>query len=166
MILPKPRLIIRVVVFCLALLSSQFVHSQCNPPNDLPTITCEEAPLVCLLNACYETLNNPLNCCNGWCGANTAIHNPEYFAFIPTCPDVEIYIHVDFCTSGVGLQSALLQNCPWDNSDVIACDPGTPPGGTMMLSATGLIVGQQYWLVIDGSSGATCDYTITHTECV
>ncbi len=34
----------------------------------------------------------------------------------------------------------------------------------MFLTGLGLVVGQVYWLVIDGSNGATCEYTITNTE--
>lgn len=164
MVSPKSHLFKGVILLLLLFLAMESIQAQCNPPDQLPSIDCQGAPLVCLQDACYETLNNPLFCCNGWCGANTAVHNPEYFQFIPTQPDVEIHIFVNDCSSGNGLQSALLDACPWDNSNVISCDPGTPPGGTMVLVATGLVVGQVYWLIIDGSGGATCDYTITYTE--
>ncbi|MBK9984583.1 MAG: T9SS type A sorting domain-containing protein [Saprospiraceae bacterium] len=33
----------------------------------------------------------------------------------------------------------------------------------MILQASGLIVGQPYWLLIDGSNGSTCQYTIEYT---
>lgn len=166
MISPKSHPLGKALLLLILLFSSFQLRSQCNPPDQLPTLDCADAPLVCLLDACYETLNLPFNCCNGWCGANTAIHNPQYFQFIPTCDPVEIHIHVDFCTGGNGLQSALLNSCPWDNSDVIDCDPGTPPGGTMVLIGTGLVIGQVYWLVIDGSNGALCEYTIDFTQCI
>jgi hypothetical protein len=74
---------------------------------------------------------------------------------------VTIAIHVDNCDNGTGLQSAILDACPWDNSNVVDCNPGTNPGGTMFLNGVGLVVGQVYWLMIDGSNGATCNYTIT-----
>ncbi|MDQ3017911.1 MAG: hypothetical protein M3R25_14460, partial [Bacteroidota bacterium] len=85
------------------------------------------APSPCLVDACYETQSNfggpPYN---GWCGSNTAIHNPQYFAFIATLPNVMINIHVDGCDNGQGLQSAILGACPWTvGPDVIDCDPGT-----------------------------------------
>jgi gliding motility-associated-like protein len=140
--------------------------AQCNPPDQLPSYDCAGSALTCLEGACYETLNNPFNCCTGFCGAQTAVHNPQYFQFIPTCQDVEIHIHVNGCTAGNALQSAILGACPWTNSDVISCDPGTPVGGTIVLIASGLVVGQVYWLLIDGSSGATCEYTIEFTDCI
>src|SRR6187401_300840 len=164
MISPKPGLSLRVGIFLVTLLFTTQLRSQCNPPDQLPTPMCEDAPFVCLVDACYETLNIPQTCCNNWCGNNTIINNPQYFLFVPTDPDVQINIHVDDCTNGTGLQCAILDACPWDNSNVVDCNPGTNPGGTMVLMAFGLIVGQPYWLMIDGSNGATCNYTITFAE--
>ncbi|HZV44648.1 MAG TPA: hypothetical protein VFF90_09215, partial [Saprospiraceae bacterium] len=164
MISPKPGLLLRVGIFLVTLLFTTQLRSQCNPPDQLPTPMCEDAPFVCLVDACYETLNIPQTCCNNWCGNNTIINNPQYFLFVPTAPNVQINIHVDDCTNGTGLQCAILDACPWDNSNVVDCNPGTNPGGTMVLQAFGLIVGQPYWLMIDGSNGATCNYTITFAE--
>lgn len=134
-------------------------NAQCG--TEVPTsIDCSTAPLLCLSNLCVTTTNNPFNCCNGFCGPNTAIHNPQYFAFVTTDEQVVFEIDVTSCSSGNGLQSAILGACPWDNADIIDCDPGTVPGGTMVLNASGLDIGNTYWLVIDGSSGATCEYII------
>lgn len=161
MISPNTLILKKLVfVFGLLVLVVLQVNSQCNPPSQLPTGDCNTAPFTCLNDACYETLMNfggpPYN---GWCGANTAIHNPQYFAFIAESPNVQINIHVDNC-AGQGLQSAILGACPWSpGPDVIDCDPGTPAGGTMILQAT-LVPGQTYWLVIDGSAAALCQYTI------
>ncbi|MEP6795736.1 MAG: hypothetical protein ABJB16_15510, partial [Saprospiraceae bacterium] len=99
---------------------------------------------------------------------NTIINNPQYFQFIATATTVEIDIHVDNCSSGQGLQSAIVTSCAWQPCpggnvpcpDILACNPGTSPGGTMVLIATGLTIGQTYWLLIDGSNGSTCQYTI------
>ncbi len=115
-------------------------------------------------HACYETLNIPGGGPAGFCGPNTSIQNPQYFDVIPTASEIEIHIHVDNCESGSSLQSALINDCPWDVSNVIACNAGTPPGGTMVLIATGLTPGEPLWLLIDGFSGAFCNYTITFTE--
>ena len=128
------------------------LHGQCVPVIS-PSTECETAPLLCFDQLCFYTTNIPFNCCNGWCGANTAIHNPQYFAFIPSETEVVIHISVDSCNSGVGLQSAILNSCPWDNASVLDCDPGTPPGNIMELEVAGLNIGETYWLVIDGSSG-------------
>ena len=160
MVSPKSNLYQKVFLFIIILFSSIASNAQCDPPDQLPTPQCVDAPIVCLTDACYGTLNNPFVCCAGWCGNNTIINNPQFFAFIPTLSDVQIDIHVDNCSTGAGLQSGIIDACPWDIPNVIACNPGTAPGGTMVLIATGLIIGQTYWLLIDGSNGATCQYTI------
>lgn len=153
-------------VLCLVFMLFSLVkpEAQCNPPEQLPTPLCEDAPLVCLLNACYETLNIAGNGPTGWCGGMTSIQNPQYFQIMPTAPDIEIHIHVDDCDGGTSLQSAILDACPWDVANVLSCDAGTGPGGTMVLAAMGLIPGQIYWLMIDGFAGSFCHYTITYTE--
>jgi hypothetical protein len=138
------------------------VQGQCEPIIP-PTANCETAPFICFHQVCFTTGNEPQTCCVNWCGNNTIINNPQFFSFTPYQPDVEIQIHVDDCTNGVALQSAILDACPWDNSSVISCDPGTPAGGTMVLVASGLIPSQTYWLLIDGSNGSECHYTFTNT---
>jgi hypothetical protein len=154
---PFARLTFWLIVTSLCFLPKT---SQAQCGQDVPTsITCETAPTLCLVELCLVTTNNPFNCCNGWCGANTAIHNPQFFAFTVTDTEVVIDVEVTECSSGNGLQAAILDACPWDNSNVVACDPGTPPGGTMTLTGN-LTIGNTYWLIIDGSAGATCEYII------
>jgi len=151
--------------FILILLCNIFFISYNSSQNCIPVISpssyCETAPALCLNELCYTTADTAITCCNNWCGNNTIINNPQYFLITPALPDVEINIHVDDCSNGVGLQSAILDACPWDNTNVLDCNPGTPPGGTMILQDSSLIPGQAYWLVIDGSNGAVCHYTIS-----
>jgi len=136
------------------------VHSQCEPVIS-PAFDCETAPQLCLNQLCFTTLNIPIVCCNNWCGNNTIINNAQYFLFYPEESEVTIKIRVDACTNGTGLQSGIVDACPWDNSNILDCNPGTNPTGTMTLQPNNLIPGSPYWLLIDGSNGATCDYTIT-----
>src|SRR5258706_12441007 len=166
---PKIRITALVIFIHFSIVK---LEGQCNPPDQLPTLQCVDAPLVCLLNGCYTTLNEPFFCCMGWCGNNTVINNPQYFKFIAGAETVEIDIHVDNCSNGSGLQAAIVSTCDWlvcpGNSvpcaDILTCNPGTAPGGTMVLIANGMTVGQAYWLLIDGSNGASCEYTINYVE--
>lgn len=152
------------LLFILIIIIEEKGSAQCNPPEQLPTPMCQNAPLICLLNSCYETLGIPNSGPSGWCNGNNTIENPQFFMFIPTAPTVEIHIHVDGCDSGTSLQAAILSECPWGVEDVLACNGGTAPGGTIILLASGLTPGQPYWLMFDGSSGALCNYTITYTN--
>src|SRR5688500_14740654 len=176
MLSPNPRIIRRFcLLFCL-FISVIKLQSQCNPPQLLPTVQCEKAPLTYLQDACYSTLNIPEQGQPEFCGVCTLIHNPQYFQVIPVDPCIQINIHVDGCTGGNGLQSALVTSCQWmpcgppgtnpwvPCADVLDCDPEEGVGGTMVLSACGLTPGVPLWIVIDGSNGALCQYTIEYAQ--
>ena len=151
----------RILLIALLLLSIYFGgKAQCDLSTP-PTPTCEGAPFLCLNQLCYMTEDTVNNCCNGWCGINAIINNPQYYAFIPTQECIEFEISVDDCLIGAGLQSGILDACPWDNANVLDCNPGTPPGGTMLLQSCDLVPGLTYYLIIDGSSATVCHYTIT-----
>ena len=147
-------------------------QSQCNPENQLPGVQCVDAPLPCLQNACYTTVNQPDLGYPGFCGPNTLVHNPQYFEIIPVQSCIEIHIHIDDCDTGYGLQAALVSTCDWlpcpgsnvPCQDVLDCDPGTFPGGTMIMDACGLTPGVSLWLLIDGSNASICQYTIEFVE--
>lgn len=157
----------------LYLLSLSDLLSQCDPPLLLPSAQCEDAPLVCMQDACYTTTNIQNNGWPGFCGPNTVIHNPQYFEIIPLESCIEILIHVDVCHAGQpALQAALVTSCEWQPcpgfnvpcEDILDCDPGTQPGGTMVIDACGLTPGVSLWLIVDGSSGSICQYTIDLAE--
>lgn len=135
--------------------------SQCD---SIYAISCETAPVVLLENFCGRTTYAPAFCCTGFCGANTAIHNPTYLKFLALDTTVRIDIEVLPCFSGLALQAAIIPACPWDNNQIMDCDPGTPPGATMELEANDIIPGEYYWLLIDGSSGSVCSYLISHVQ--
>src|SRR5688572_24664247 len=161
---------------CFVFLSMFYVSdlkSQCNSPSGFPTDNCENAPLTCLQNACYETRNLTANGWNGFCEPNSAIHNPQYFEIIPIDTCISISILVDICSEGVPfLQGALVTSCDWQPcpgsnvpcADILDCDPNTEVGDTMVIDACGLTPGISLWLLIDGSSGSICQYTITEAE--
>ncbi len=161
MVSPKSYLGTGFFLFFCLLFSTVNSYSQCNPEEG--GATCQEAPLVCLNELCDATeQNTPDGSYTGWCGNNTAIHNPQYFQFIPTFPDVFFSITVGQCSGGQNaLQAAIINACPWTGAnEVIDCNPGAGEGSTFTLSASGLVVGQIYFLVFDGSAGSQCDYTI------
>src|SRR5688572_1163530 len=145
--------------FCFLIFSIIFLEdlkSQCNPPTELPNVQCSEATVTCLQDACFETTNQVDVGWLGFCGINTQIHNPQYFEIIPVDPCISILIHVDGCSSGqTALQAALVTSCDWQPcpgsivpcADILDCDPGTPPGGTMIIEACGLTPGVSLWLL-------------------
>src|SRR6187401_2377842 len=139
--------------------------SQCNPPDQIPTNYCETAPLICLLHACYQTIeDNFPDCCGGWCNGDFTIHNPQFFQMIATSTTIEIQISVLGCDDGTGLQGAIIDTCPWattlDYPNIVECDGDESIGQTMVLLFEEAIIGNSYWLMIDGFGGALCDYEI------
>lgn len=160
------------LIFFLLILVTE-LSAQCDPPAELPTVQCQNAPITCINEACYSTSNQGATGWNLFCGNGTAIHNPQYFEIIPIDACIEIHIHVDNCEQGsTALQSALVTSCNWQPcpggvvpcADVLDCDPGTGVGGTMILSACGLTPGVPLWFLIDGSSGSQCQYTIEYAS--
>src|SRR5690606_14013199 len=111
-------------VLSIALIVSLFkLQAQCDPPGELPSFNCMMAPLTCLNNACYSTDEHQLEGMPNFCGANTIINNPQYFAIIPIEPCIEIHIFVNICEQGsTGLQSALVTSCGW-----MPCPGGVVP---------------------------------------
>lgn len=171
-IIPTPFLRI-LFLSVLSLFYFSDLIAQCDPPTQLPSVQCIDAPVTCMQDACYTTTNITANGWNGFCGNNTAIHNPQYFEIIPTDSCIEILIHVDNCSSGAPLlQAALVTSCEWQPCpganvpcpDILDCDPGTPVGGTIMIEACGLTPGVSLWLIIDGNNGSICQYTIEFAE--
>ena len=146
-------------------------YGQCDPPDLLPSADCFGAPLICLQDACYSTQSEPPpDPINGFCGPNTALHNPQYILFQVTQLPVTIAIEVVDCGGGgCGLQSAIinipLDSCDtWDPGDVVECDPGTGEGGTMTLSTSALQIDSFYLLMIDGCAGQICEWAITQAD--
>ena len=117
MVSPKSYLVTGFFLFFSLLFSTVNSYSQCNPEEG--GATCQEAPLVCLNALCDATeQNTPDGSYTGWCGNNTAIHNPQYFQFIPTFPDVFFEIMVGQCSGGQNaLQAAIINACPWTGAN-------------------------------------------------
>lgn len=160
------KLVLSMFLLCACLIMRiDLLQSQCNP-DPVPTAICDVAPLACMAGNCYETGIPTSDPHNGWCGANTAIHNAQYFRLIATSSTTTVMISVNNCAGGggCGLQCALIDTCNWDNADVLDCDPGTNVGGIMVLDYTGLQVGKAYWIVIDGCGGQICEYEFLTIE--
>jgi gliding motility-associated-like protein len=161
MVSPNTQFSSVLLFFIMFLYSLAEVKGQCNPEEG--GATCQTAPIVCLNNLCDGTeVNPPDGAYNGWCGNNTAIHNPQYFAFIATSTQVQFTVTVGNCTGGQNaIQAAILGSCPWTGAnEILDCANNIPSGQTFVLEAQGLVIGNTYYLVFDGSAGAQCEYTI------
>jgi len=148
------------------LATSQISFAQCPPPGTpTSTNTCSEAQANCLnLDGYCGTINNnnvqqPFPGC-----PNNVLNNDEWFAFYAGTTSISIQITPSNCQSGgqQGLQGAIYQACgpPWVAMD-LQCPCTTNP---FTLNSTNFVVGQIYYIVIDGCGGNVCDYSVDVTQ--
>ena len=154
------------LTFLLIVLIGANGYSQCNTA---PCVT--PVPQVNAMDACILPYPQALDCYYGattpdapvsfppfWC---TAIHNNHWFAFTADATTADFNISVYGCASGNGIQAAVLSTADCINFQFVSpCLGNIPTQTTQTLTATGLIPGQVYYLCIDGSGGALCDYSI------
>ena len=147
-------------------LSAQCNHSFCFAPGCPPSVDVEDAPVYCDLADLngYSGSTGPFNGGNvpsGFCGA---IENSQWFGFVAPVGSVTVTLQVSDCmgtSGGSGLQMQIFEpvsDCA-DFSPVSTCfGSGTVEDGT--LTADGLVIGNTYFILIDGWSGDQCDYTL------
>ena len=145
------------------------IFAQC-PPLGFPEPgnTCPEAPILCEnLDGYCATINNnnvpqPFACCNnGW-----ILNNDEWFAFFAGTTTISIEIVPQNCSDDgglLGLQGGIYDACPMDgcNAMDVQCECVEDP---FILTASNYVVGQVYWIVLDGCNGNVCDYTVNVLE--
>ncbi len=154
------------VILVLVLAGTQFLLAQCPPPGTpTSTNTCGEAVANCLnLNGYCGTINNnnqqqPFPGC-----PNNVLNNDEWFAFYAGTTNIAIQITPSNCQTGgqQGLQGAIYQACgpPWVAMD-LQCPCTTNP---FTLNNSNFVIGQIYYIVIDGCGGNVCDYSVQVTQ--
>ncbi|MFN0174373.1 MAG: HYR domain-containing protein [Saprospiraceae bacterium] len=157
------------ITFLFLLFSSSLLAQDCPPPGfPEPGNTCPEAPILCPdLDGYCATINN-INvpqlfpCCSGaW-----ILNNDEWFAFFAGTTTITIEIVPQNCTPGsqMGLQGGIYDACPLFggcNAMDVQCSCIEDP---FILTSNNYVVGQVYWIVLDGCNGNVCDYTVNVLE--
>jgi hypothetical protein len=112
------------------------------------------------------TPDTPGNLTSVFCGS---IENNQWYIFTATATTASFGVSAvsgTACAAGVQAQifavnttTGVCQSCNSFTSMSTPCyNPGTTTAGSV--TATGLTVGQQYYLMIDGNGGAQCNFTI------
>lgn len=99
---------------------------------------------------------------SGFC--TTQFNNFNYIAFVPATTDLEIAVDVSNCDLNVpwvGLEIGLFESFDCDNFRAISmCDTDVQEGETTVFTNNEpLVIGQHYYLIMDGSGGSICDWT-------
>jgi hypothetical protein len=163
----------------LLLFAAQTLFAQDCPPPGFPDPgnTCPLAPILCPdLDGYCSTINNnntqmPFPCCtNSW-----TLNNDEWFGFFAGSTTITIQITPQNCSNDggmMGLQGAIYDACPFGSNPPngawcaanlmdIQCNCTENP---FILTATDYVVGEVYWIVLDGCAGNVCDYTVDVLE--
>ena len=149
----------------LILLASADVYAQggCQP-GQAGAPLCEFACLSCNLDGTADqtgpalpTTPLTIDQCNFGVPPIT-LENPRWYAFVAGTTFIEFLLKPIDCSSGSGLEYAVLTSCDKPYRSVVCgtIDPALPT-----FIAPGLIIGNVYYLVIDGVNAAMCKYLIT-----
>ena len=138
--------------------------AQCPPPGmPVPGNTCVSAPVFCgnLDGYCATTDNaNPLHAFPGCPGFQ--LDNDEWLGFFAGTSAITLRITPSNCTddgtTNTGLQGGIYAACgpPWIAKDLQCVCTEDP----FILASSNFVVGEIYWLVLDGCGTQTCDFSI------
>lgn len=156
------------ISFALLLLCTvQNASAQCNNVPCTSPMPNPDAAQACVSPSpgalsCYygSTSNTPIiSLPPSWC---TTVENNVWFAFVADATTASFSLSVYGCATGSGIQAAVLstQNCANFNF-VSPCLGNIPTNTTTTLTTNQpLTIGETYFLMIDGTGGAFCDYSI------
>ncbi|MBP6641097.1 MAG: T9SS type A sorting domain-containing protein [Bacteroidia bacterium] len=104
------------------------------------------------------TPDGPGNLPGTFCGT---IENNSWWSFVADTTVVHFFFTVSNCYFGNGIQAQVFSttNCTSFTAVSNCFNPGTATNGT--ITATGLVPGQTYYLMVDGYAEDDCDYTVS-----
>jgi gliding motility-associated-like protein len=139
-----------------------------DPPEMTPT--CVQACIICDIDGFtgrHES-NVPGMAPADFC--TIVVHNAQWIAFIAGSEDLVISITTSNCQMNAGLEIGLYEGIDCANFRRVSnCEGGTTtivaPGIPRLISNTEpLVIGQYYYLVMDGAFGDNCDWTLEVVE--
>ncbi len=156
---------LKILVFAFTLMAGLAeIHAQCPPPGfPQPGNTCPDAPVLCdNIDGYCATVNNN-NVVQPFPGCpNNVLNNDEWFAFFAGTTTITLEITPSNCqqSGNMGLQGGIYGACISQIMDV-QCPCTQNP---FQLTSNNFVVGQIYYLVIDGCAGNVCDYSVAVLE--
>lgn len=150
-------------IFCaaflfLALKIAAQPATACFPPNSPPSDDCGEACVYCNFNGINsQTTGYSPGLVPQFCGS---IENDQWLGIIAGCSSATFKVTPSNCTDGNGCQIALYADC---GGPSLACNVGCSGCGMtpQSITASNLIPGKSYFLLIDGWAGDNCDFAIS-----
>lgn len=158
------RTLILLIIGCL--IASQ-IGAQPQPCEvNAMSSTCTEACVVCDIDGFTGTNNLTLQGQTFPEFCTTIFHNMSYIAFIAGTVDLTLTVSVSNCTINRGVEIGIFESLDCQNfTPVTDCNTDVAPNGTATFSnLVPLVVGQHYYLILDGSMGDICDWTFNVIE--
>ena len=128
---------------------------------DAMTSTCLGACVVCDIDGFTGTNNLTAQgqTFTGFC--TTIFHNMSYIAFIAGSENLTINVAVSNCDIGRGIEVGIFESLDCQTfTPVTDCNTDVPANGNATFSnIVPLVIGQHYYLIMDGSMGDICDWT-------
>lgn len=161
---------LRILTLCCFLIVANLLSAQPEPCDDPPAMTsfCVDACVICDIDG--FTGRNDLTVRGQAVGnfCTTFNHNMSFIAFIAGTPDLSIDVVVDNCVSGtvLGLEIGIFESFDCETFVPVSdCDTDVRPNTTRRFTNNvPLVVGQHYYLMMDGSNGDICDWTFNVVE--
>jgi gliding motility-associated-like protein len=134
-----------------------------NPPagND-----CANAPFICDLNG-YCGSTSASYTANSWPELDAAfcsgIQNNSFLKFVASATTVSFNLWITSSSLGLGIQFFIFSatNCTGPVTAYTCYNPGTvPTAQPTTISATGLTIGNTYYIMLDGYATDVCNYVI------
>ncbi len=157
-----------VAVFILLLASNTgFAQPQPCGTNPAMTSLCSQACVICDIDG-YSGINDLTATGQGFPEfCTTQFNNMQYIGFFAGSEDLTIRVDVGSCSGGVNsLEVGFFYTEDCQNFEAISfCDTDIEGGeSTTFSNNQPLVIGQHYYLVIDGSGGANCSWTFNVVE--
>ncbi len=160
----------QLLLAVIAVFTSLTLLSQPAPCTGDPAMTpfCVDACVICDIDGFTGRNNGGVqgqDLANGpFC--TTFTHNMNFIAFIAGTEDLEIEVEVTNCTIFTGLEIGLFESFDCETfTRVTDCNTDVRPNSTARFSNdVPLVVGQHYYLMMDGSAGDVCDWTFRVTQ--
>ncbi len=141
---------------------SQITQPCSNPPPPGAS-ACNQSCVYCDFDGYNGTSGGTPSTGNTICGLIT-VHNDQWLSFVATSNSMDIEVISSNCVLHEGVQIAFFESCT--AADAVACNPGIDNGEgiPLDLSYSNFVPGQTYYLMIDGSFGDVCNFTVDITS--
>ena len=154
-----------IITICVHIFNS--IWAQPEPCGvDAMTSTCLEACVVCDIDGFTGTNDLSIQGQTFPNFCTTIFHNMSYIAFIAGTENLTLTVSVSNCTIDSGLEIGIFESSDCQTFTAMTdCNTDVPSNGTATFSnLTPLVIGQHYYLIMDGSMGDICNWTFNVVE--